>query len=221
MSGELINIEIQLFNKYNMDKRSLYYWSKLYSSQLGVGQEYKELKKTITINIINFNYIQGDNFHTVFHIKEKSSGQLLNDNLEIHFVELLKVPKAVQEESDPLQMWVQFLKYENKELLERYAMAEPAIKKAINVLDYLNKDVDTKELYEIREKALKDENSNISGAKVEGKAEMLIKQLTKKFTNVPLSYEENIKKLPEETIELIATDIFDLNNIREVEKYFK
>ncbi len=68
-------------------------------------------------------------------------------------------------------MWVQFLKYENKELLEEYAMAEPAIKKAINVLDYLNKDVDTKELYEIREKALKDETSMINGAKLEGKLE--------------------------------------------------
>ena len=50
-------------------------------------------------------------------------------------------------------------------------MAEPAIKKAINVLDYLNKDVDTKELYEIRERALKDEISMINGAKLEGKLE--------------------------------------------------
>ncbi|HEY5560543.1 MAG TPA: DUF4351 domain-containing protein [Clostridiaceae bacterium] len=121
----------------------------------------------------------------------------------------------------PCKWWVQFLKYENKELLERYAMAEPAIKKAINVLDYLNKDVDTKELYEIREKALKDEISIINGAKAEGKAEMLIKLLTKKFTELPLHYDEKIMKLPEETIEVIATDIFDLNDIREVEKYFK
>ncbi|HEY5562270.1 MAG TPA: hypothetical protein VIK72_11045 [Clostridiaceae bacterium] len=36
---------------------------------------------------------------------------------------------------------------------------------------------------------------------------MLINQLTKKFTNLPLSYEENIEKLPEETIEVIATAI--------------
>ena len=117
-AGELINIEIQLFNKYNMDKRSLYYWSKLYSGQLSVGQDYKELKKTITINIINFNYIEDENFHTVFHIREDSSSKILNDNLEIHFVELLKVPKAKKDEKDPFQMWLQFLKYENKDVLE-------------------------------------------------------------------------------------------------------
>ena len=180
-SGEFINIEIQLFNKYNMDKRSLYYWSKIYSGQLSVGQNYKELKKTITINIINFNYIEGENCHTIFHIREDSSGKILNDNLEIHFVELLKVPTAQKDEKDPLQMWLQFLKYENKELLEGYAMAEPAIKKAINVLDYLNRDVDTKELYEIREKALKDEISMINGAKLEGKLETAANMVKKGF----------------------------------------
>jgi len=169
--GELINIEIQLSNKYNMDKRSLYYWSKLYSGQLSVGEDYKQLKKTITINIINFNYLDGKDFHKVFHLKEESTGKILNDQLEIHFVELLKVPEATKEERDPLQMWLQFLKYENKEVLEEYAMADPAIKKAINVLDLLNRDVDTKELYEIREKALKDETSMINGAKLEGKIE--------------------------------------------------
>ena len=73
-----------------MDKRSLYYWSKLYSGQLTVGQDYRELKKTITINIINFNYLEGDSFHKIFHIKEDSTGKILNDLLEIHFVELIK-----------------------------------------------------------------------------------------------------------------------------------
>ncbi|KWX69504.1 hypothetical protein AMQ84_31515 [Paenibacillus riograndensis] len=29
--GELINVEMQLFNKYDTEKRTLFYWSKLYS----------------------------------------------------------------------------------------------------------------------------------------------------------------------------------------------
>ena len=179
VTDELINIEIQLANKYNMDKRSLYYWSKLYSGQLSAGQDYRELKKTITINIINFNYLEGDSFHKIFHIKEDSTGKMLNDLLEIHFIELLKVPEAKKGERDTLQMWLQFLKYENKELLGGYAMAEPAIKKAINVLDFLNRDVDTKELYEIREKSLKDETSLINGAKLEAKLEDAAKMIKK------------------------------------------
>lgn len=57
--------------------------------------------------------------------------------------------------------------------------------------------------------------------KTTGKTEILIKLLIKKFKSVPNEYKEIIKKLPEETIDVIATDIFDLENVQELEKYFK
>jgi predicted transposase/invertase (TIGR01784 family) len=47
--GEQLNIEVQLVNQYNMDKRTLFYWSKIYSEQLREGQPFNDLKKTITI----------------------------------------------------------------------------------------------------------------------------------------------------------------------------
>jgi len=59
----------------------------------------------------------------------------------------------------------------------------------------------------------------IKEGKTEGKAEILIKQLIKKFKSVPNEYKEKIKKMPEETIEIIATDIFDMEKIEDVEKY--
>ena len=37
---ETINIEIQLKNEQNMIKRSLYYWSKLYTKPLSKGEDY-------------------------------------------------------------------------------------------------------------------------------------------------------------------------------------
>ncbi len=37
-SQEIINIEIQFKNEYNMIKRSLYYWSKLYEEQISEGK---------------------------------------------------------------------------------------------------------------------------------------------------------------------------------------
>lgn len=53
-----------------------------------------------------------------------------------------------------------------------------------------------------------------------GKAELLIKQLMKKFKKVPTEYKEKIMSLPQETLELIATDIFDLNSIEDLNQYF-
>ncbi|ERI92095.1 hypothetical protein HMPREF1982_02635 [Clostridiales bacterium oral taxon 876 str. F0540] len=57
--------------------------------------------------------------------------------------------------------------------------------------------------------------------KAEGKADILIKQLIKKFKVVPDNYKVKIKALSEDTIDVIATDIFDIEKLEEVEKYFK
>lgn len=42
--GEYVNIEIQVKNEYNMIKRSLYYWSKLFESQIVEGDDYDKLE---------------------------------------------------------------------------------------------------------------------------------------------------------------------------------
>ena len=42
----IFNIEIQLKDEYNMIKRSLYYWSKLYEGQLENGDNYQKLSRT-------------------------------------------------------------------------------------------------------------------------------------------------------------------------------
>lgn len=50
-------------------------------------------------------------------------------------------------------------------------MAEPAIKKAITVLDMLSRDPETVRLAELRMKHILDEKSMIEGAKEEGREE--------------------------------------------------
>lgn len=52
-----------------------------------------------------------------------------------------------------------------------------------------------------------------------GKSQMLIKQLMKKFKRLPEEYKNKIKQLPEETLELIGMDIFDLESVEDLEKY--
>ncbi len=85
-AGKQINIEIQLINQYNMDQRTLFYWSKLFTEQLKEGQPFQALKKTITINILDFNHTGVDSYHTVFHLWEDSHKDYrLTDVLEIHF----------------------------------------------------------------------------------------------------------------------------------------
>ena len=53
--GEILNIEMQKKNNDDMYKRSLFYWAKLYYSQLHKGQRYNVLCPVVTINILDFN----------------------------------------------------------------------------------------------------------------------------------------------------------------------
>lgn len=53
-----------------------------------------------------------------------------------------------------------------------------------------------------------------------GKADILIKQLIKKFNKLPEAYKDNIKNLSEDTLEVIALNIFDLEKAEDLERYF-
>jgi predicted transposase/invertase (TIGR01784 family) len=52
-----VNVEIQLISQYNMIKRTIFYMAKMLISQLAKGEDYSCLNRTVTINILNFNYI--------------------------------------------------------------------------------------------------------------------------------------------------------------------
>lgn len=56
--------------------------------------------------------------------------------------------------------------------------------------------------------------------KKEGKIELVIKQLIKKFKKVPDNYIDKIKNLSDDSLEIIATDIFDMEKVEDLEKYF-
>ncbi|ALB46003.3 DUF4351 domain-containing protein [Clostridium diolis] len=54
----------------------------------------------------------------------------------------------------------------------------------------------------------------------EVKMELLIRQLIKKFKIIPDEYKYKLKSLSEKNIELIAIEIFDMNSIKDLKKYF-
>ena len=118
---EIINIEIQLKNEYNMIQRSLYYWSKLYEEQLGDGDRYDKLCRTVCINILDFKYLKNDRFHNGYRLKEIETNEELTDIQEIHFIEIPKLKKinSEQEIVDVLEGWVEFLRDPESEVVRK------------------------------------------------------------------------------------------------------
>ena len=72
LDGRLFNIEMQVADEADYDKRALYYWARLYTDQLKSGDGYSELAKAIGIHILNFTSITATSkYHNVFHLLEQ------------------------------------------------------------------------------------------------------------------------------------------------------
>lgn len=168
--GKLINVEMQLFNKYDNEKRTLYYWSKQYAGQLEEGQSYKRLRKCVTINILNFSILPNYRYHSVFHLREDHSGITLIDDIEIHIMKLSKLNTQNIPNEGGLLNWLLFLKSEDTTNWEVLKVNEPALGKAMTALEYLSQDAEARRLYEMRQKALHDEASMLEGARTEGES---------------------------------------------------
>ena len=164
---EIINIEIQLKNEYNMIKRSLYYWSKLYSEQLNEGEDYSILKRTICINILNFKYLKTRKFHSAYRLKEIYSNEELTDVAEIHFIEIPKLEDG-SDEKDMLVPWIEFLKDPESEKVRNLEMSIEEIRQAKDELIKMSNDDTQRELYEMRAKTLRDKISALNEAERKG-----------------------------------------------------
>lgn len=89
--GEHINVEIQVANQKHYRSRSLYYWARVYGTQLDSREDYAILRRTICINLLDFIHFKDtDKLHNVFSIQKKETRAVLTDHLEIHFIELPK-----------------------------------------------------------------------------------------------------------------------------------
>jgi predicted transposase/invertase (TIGR01784 family) len=76
----LCDIEMQLVNQANIEKRLMFYWSKVYTSSIVQGKKYNELKKTIVILIANFeikNLQDIPKGHTEWKLREKECVKFL------------------------------------------------------------------------------------------------------------------------------------------------
>lgn len=191
--GTRINIEIQLANRQDMEKRTLYYWSCIFSDQMQKGMSYSELAQTVTINILNFRYVRAtEAYHTTFHLYEDTDQFLLTDALEIHFMEIPKLltnwrKRTVSLHEDRLVRWLLLLEAaEDDEIrneLETIAKEDPVMKEAFEKWEDISRDPQALSEYHSRRMAILDEASAIREAELreqrallEGKRE-IVKQL--------------------------------------------
>ena len=166
---EIIEVEMQVQNQYNMDKRSSTYITKIYSDQLKEGDSYVEVKKVAVINILNFNYYERNSYHSVARMKFENSKenekvdmgyileeQYATEDLEMHFIELPKFRKKNPDISSKLDQWLWLICGE-EEKIKMAKNENEKIKEAKSELEKLEMSAEDRELYELRLKAIRDE----------------------------------------------------------------
>jgi predicted transposase/invertase (TIGR01784 family) len=116
--NERVDIEVQLRNLGNMDRRSLFYWSLEFSRGMEAGQDYRKTPNVIAINIVNYEFMTAvPAFHLCFHIWEDSYRVLLTDALEIRFIDMVKFRRLREKDirNDPLHRWLTWLDKESQD----------------------------------------------------------------------------------------------------------
>jgi predicted transposase/invertase (TIGR01784 family) len=159
--GRLYDIEVQVAPYDFFGMRLLFYWAKLYGSQLKSGDIYDDLRKTIVISLIDFNYfkdIKGDErFHRRIGLCDLDTKERYEqtDGIELQFIELKKFKKELPDIHSTLERWITFMnkahEYSKDNLPEQLATDEDIIR-AMEELEIMSFNEVEREHYENQEK---------------------------------------------------------------------
>ena len=168
VNDKVVNVEIQLKDEGNFKDRSVYYWSKMYTDELKRGQQYEDLKQTITINILNFNLFECEEAYSSFKLLETTRHEVLTDKCSILFFELTKVNNKI-DSNDRKKLWLQLINAETEEELDMLnETGIPEIQKAVVILHEMSLDEEVREMARLREKWILDEASALGNAEKRG-----------------------------------------------------
>lgn len=182
-SGMQIDFEMQVSALAYWTKRILFYLGKMYTGQLKAGDGYEKLKKCIHVGILDFiHFPEDDRCYRKISFCDMDTGEKYTDLMEIHILELAKLPKEEKNEAGIIR-WMRFLGAKSRREFEKMAKEDEYIDEAFEMLKHMSADEQKRLEYEAREKAIRDYNSQMHSMFVDGEkqgAVKIIKNMLKK-----------------------------------------
>ena len=155
--GSKVNMEMQVAYFGWWSSRVLFYVSKAYSGQIREGEDYDVLKKCIHVSILDFiHFPQDKKCYRKIAFCDVETGEQYTDLMELHILELKKLPPGDQNEE------------KNRKEFEDMAKTDEYIEEAYDELKKLSMDEQKRMEYEARQKAIRDYNSQMKSAKEYG-----------------------------------------------------
>lgn len=161
---EKVDVEIQLVDKKNFVQRLLFYFSKLYQSQIKKGSNYMDAKRVVLIAIIDYPFDLTESIEemeTIWQIMEKTHRNLVLTNyFELHILELEKVRNTyLKDKNNEKAQWMLFLDDPNSMEVQEIMEDNKEIKEATVVVRKMSEDEKMQRLADLREKAIMDEKA--------------------------------------------------------------
>ena len=190
---KLRNYLLEMQNRTNqlLPKRFLSYLCRAYVADLKIADKYSMLKQTVLIVIMNESFPQiskNSNYHTQWIFKEKTTNEVLSEDLQIHIIELPKY-KNQKKQTKKEEPWIEFLIDPLSKEVEKMARSKEELRKAVEMLKKLNADDEVRRIAEAEENERLDRNTEIYLAKEEGLAEAKIeiaKQMLKSGESIDI-----------------------------------
>ncbi|MDR0691077.1 MAG: Rpn family recombination-promoting nuclease/putative transposase, partial [Streptococcaceae bacterium] len=156
-SKKIIDIEMQVQTTSILKSRVIYYTANMLHEQLKIGDDYGRLKKVISILIVAKHPLikEDDKYWHKYLLYDKQANSTFSDLLEIHTLELRKLP--ANSDGSNLWKWMEFFKTESKEELEMLAESDAALKKAVFKFKELSYDEAFRLQLEARDKFRQDQ----------------------------------------------------------------
>ena len=160
-NNTLCDIEIQVGNEHDFDKRILDYWAKMYRTSIGRKLKYINMKRAIVIFIAAFdidNFEKIESYRTRWKILEEKIKIPLTNVFQLDIIELSKAERYFKnnkiQRNNIAESWIKFLI--NPIEVEESKMEEmnDEIKKAYEIWKNLQEDDETKDAAERRMREL-------------------------------------------------------------------
>ena len=155
--GTFVDIKIQNVWHRDFAERTLYYWSKMYNEAIKQGQDYTNLPKCITINLIGKGFDKNKRLHNKYLVLEKDTKEPLATKLELHLLTLAKakILKESQYKDDKIKCllnWLKFIETNNPEVRKMLEQESPMMRKANTTIELMEMSPSDKWLYDSRMK---------------------------------------------------------------------
>ena len=201
--NKTVIIEFQLCGNINFVDRIFYYISKNIVNELHESEDYQEVQKIISINLLDFNLNFGDEGkpHRCFKLIDTEDQNISLDYIQMHLIEVRRFINILENSTieelkkNKLLTWMKFFTSKNlKDIEKELKEANPIMTKAIEEYKRFTSDDKLMRAYASRDAFLVGQKMMLSRERKEGKLEGIKEGKLEGEKNKAILIAKNLKK---------------------------